>query len=56
MISPAEDRLCGGSSERELGVADAAKALVLEKFPLSLVMDDSVPSSSTTNSAAAALR
>ena len=54
MISPAEDRLCGGSSEIELGVADAAKALVLEKFPLSLVMDDSVPSSSTTNSAAAA--
>ena len=52
MISP-EDRLCG-SSGIELGVADAAKALVLEKFPLSLVMDDSVPSSSTTNSAAAA--
>lgn len=54
MISPAEDRLCGGSSEIELGVADAAKALVLEKFPLSLVMDDSVPTSSSTRNPAEA--
>ena len=53
MISP-EDKLCG-SSGIELGVADAeAMALVLEKFPLSLVMDDSVPRSSTRNPAAAA--
>ena len=52
MISP-EDKLCG-SSGIELGVADAAMALVLEKFPLSLVMDDSVPSSSTRNPAEAA--
>ena len=52
MISP-EDKLCG-SSGIELGVAaDAAMALVLENFPLSLVMDDSVSSSSTTNAAAA---